>query len=201
MCLLLLLKEKKNQPNELQNPSIRILEIGCSIISCLDLLQVAASMLKVFSKSMAGSLTGRERSGAAAPQGLAGDPSLCQKQAVRSVHANGSFPSVISLLLMFRIIPTAGTFHPKGKKKHQLCSKVALYRVLLERSNSQQNNSGKGSHSKVTDWKDDMKNYVVLRMNCVCHVMENFFGNNKNITSLPGDKVSDVILQSSRGQT
>lgn len=33
------------------------------------------------------------------------------------------------------------------------------------------------------------------------HVMENFLGNNKNITSLAGHKVSDVILQSSRGQT
>lgn len=33
------------------------------------------------------------------------------------------------------------------------------------------------------------------------HVMENFLGNNKNLSSLAGHEVSDVILQSSRGQT
>lgn len=55
----------------------------------------------------------------------------CQREKRGSVHADGSCQSVVSLFPMFRIIPTAESFHEKKEY-----SKVALYAAIFKRNHS-----------------------------------------------------------------
>lgn len=141
-------------------------------------MQVAASLLKAFSKYVANSLTGKEQellplrgyslamnTACWRPQPL--PETSCQREKSRSICADGSCQSVVSLFPTLRIIPTTETFHPT--KKPCPYSKVALYRVLFKRTNSSQNTSGKGSHSKG-DWLErwHKKLHSLEDEACVC---------------------------------